>query len=45
MKIVDLGPAEAIDQLVKAARVELQAGPQNIRKEGEPDAEKKLKVV
>ena len=45
VRIVDLGPAEDIDKGVAAVRKELIAAFSNIKKNGEPAAEKQLNAV
>ncbi len=43
VQVVDLGPADAIDEAVRAVRRELQKAPAEIIQKGEPDAEKALR--
>jgi hypothetical protein len=43
VQIVDLGPADAIEQAIQAARQELNAAMKHIREKGEPQAELELR--
>jgi CHAT domain-containing protein/Tfp pilus assembly protein PilF len=43
VQIVDLGPADAIEKAIHAARQELSEAPQRINEQGEPQAEEELR--
>ncbi|MCI0462331.1 MAG: CHAT domain-containing protein, partial [Gemmataceae bacterium] len=45
VRLIDLGPAEAIDNAVQRMRPQVQAGPHAILRQGEPDAEAAARVA